>query len=94
MSKNNIIDLDPRENQFYKIQMKVQDEIEDAFEDLAKIHKDKDMNTIAVTYFLLFWTRIMMRYGQHGEKWDNSHLIKQFNRIMSGDIPKPHGDKL
>ena len=71
-----------------------QDDIEDAFEDLAKMDKDKDMNGIAVTYFLLFWTRIMMRYGQHGEKWDNSHLIKQFNRIMSGDIPKPHGDKL
>ena len=30
----------------------------------------------------------MIRYGKDGEIWDNSHIIKMVNKIMSGDVPK------
>jgi hypothetical protein len=36
----------------------------------------------------------MMRYGKNGEKYSNAHIIKQINRIMSGDIPRTYGDEL
>ncbi len=92
--KDNVVDLNIIENKFNKIQTRVADEIENAFKDLAEIEKNKDMNSIATTYFLLFWTRIMMRYGKNGEKYSNAHIIKQINRIMSGDIPRTYGDEL
>jgi len=88
MKNNNVININSKEKEFCKIQERIADEIENSFEDLQKFEKTNDMNWLVIEYFLFFWTRVMMRYGQNGEKYDNSHIIKMINKIMSGDIPK------
>ena len=88
MKNNNIININYKEKEFQKIQERIAKEIENAFEDLEKFEKKNDMNWLVVEYFLFFWTRIMLRYGQNGEKWDNSFIIKMINKIMNGDVPR------
>ena len=88
MKNNNVININNKDKEFFKIQKRIANEIENSFEDLQKFEKTNDMNWLVIEYFLFFWTRIMMRYGQNGEKWDNSYIIKMINKIMSGDIPK------
>lgn len=71
-----------------KVQDKIQDDVEDGFEDLSKILGSEDMNSIAAFYFLMFWTRVMIRYGKNGEKHDNKQLINLITSMMNGDLPQ------
>tara|TARA_Y100000034_G_C6688653_1_gene303101 strand:+ start:96 stop:380 length:285 start_codon:yes stop_codon:yes gene_type:complete len=88
MKNNNVININNKDKEFFKIQERIAKEIEYSFEDLQKFEKTNNMNWLVIEYFLFFWTRVMMRYGQKGEKFDNSYIIKMINKIMSGDIPR------
>ena len=88
MKNNNVININNKDKEFFKIQKRIANEIENSFEDLQKFEKTNDMNWVVIEYFLFFWTRVMIRYGKDGEIWDNSHIIKMVNKIMSGDVPK------
>ena len=76
------------EKSWEKVQDKIQDDVEDGFEDLSKILGSEDMNSIAAFYFLMFWTRVMIRYGKNGEKHDNKQLINLITSMMNGNLPQ------
>jgi len=73
---------------YREIQAKIQDNIEDGFNNIDKLFPDADTSTIMIFYFLMFWSRVMARYGQHGEKHSNKFLKEMINKMMSGDVPK------
>ena len=71
-----------------KVQDKIQEDVEDGFEDISKILGSENTDTIAAFYFLMFWTRVMLRYGKNGEKHDNKQLITLLTNMMNGDLPE------
>jgi len=71
-----------------KVQKEIQDDIENGCENISELFPGADTSVIMVFYFLMFWSRVMYRYGKHGEKEDNKFLISQITRMMSGDIPR------
>ena len=73
---------------YRQIQTDIQDNIENGFNDISKLFPSADTSVIIIFYFLMFWSRVMARYGQHGEKHSNKFLIKMINKMMSGNVPK------
>jgi len=71
-----------------KVQDKIQEDVEDGFEDISKILGPENTDSIAAFYFLMFWTRVMIRYGKNGEKHDNKKLITLLTNMMNGDLPE------
>ena len=55
-----------RDKLWMDIQAKVQDDIEDGFEEISKIFDKPETDTIIAFYFLMFWSRVMSRYGKNG----------------------------
>jgi hypothetical protein len=49
------------------------------------------MDSIAAFYFLMFWTRVIVRYGKNGEKHDNKNLINLLKKMMDGNLPQDKG---
>ena len=83
---SNLIEEDT-EKSWEKVQDKIQDDVEDGFEDISKIMGSENTDSIAAFYFLMFWTRVMIRYGKNGEKNDNTQLISLLTSMMKGDVP-------
>ena len=77
-----------RDELLVDIQNKIQDDVEDGFEDISKILGSENTDSIAAFYFLMFWTRVMIRYGKNGEKHDNKYLINLITSMMNGDLPQ------
>jgi len=77
-----------RDELWVDIQNKIQDDVEDGFEDISKILGSENTDSIAAFYFLMFWTRVMIRYGKNGEKHDNKYLINLITSMMNGDLPQ------
>ena len=77
-----------RDELWVDIQNKIQDDVEDGFEDISKILCSENTDSIAAFYFLMFWTRVMIRYGKNGEKHDNKYLINLITSMMNGDLPQ------
>ena len=71
-----------------KVQDKIQGDVEDGFEDISKILGSENTDSIAAFYFLMFWTRVMLRYGKNGEKQDNKQVINLLTNMMNGDLPE------
>jgi hypothetical protein len=80
--------IEEKNKSWEKIQDKIQDDVEDGFEELSKILGTEDMDSIAGFYFLMFWTRVMIRYGKNGEKHNNKYLINLITSMMNGDLPQ------
>jgi hypothetical protein len=76
------------EKSWEKVQDKIQDDVEDGFEDISKILGSENTDSIAAFYFLMFWTRVMIRYGKNGEKHDNKQLIDLLTKMMNGNLPQ------
>ena len=76
-----------RDKLWIDIQDKVQEDIEDGFEEISKIFDKPETDTIIAFYFLMFWSRVMSRYGKNGEKHDNTQLISLLTSMMKGDVP-------
>ena len=94
MKNNNVININNKDKEFFKIQERIANEIENSFKDLQKFEKTNNMNWLVIEYFLFFWTRVMVRYGKKGEKFDNSYIIKMINKIMSGNTPRGFPDDI
>ena len=77
-----------KEEDYKEIQAKIQDDIEDGFNSINKLVPNADTSVVMIFYFLMFWSRVMARYGQHGELHSNKFLKEMINRMMSGDVPK------
>jgi len=77
-----------RDKLWMDIQAKIQDDIEDGFEEISKIFDTPGTDKIVAFYFLMFWTRVMIRYGKNGEKHDNKQLINLLTKMMNGDLPQ------
>tara|TARA_R110000787_G_scaffold248120_1_gene353684 strand:- start:309 stop:590 length:282 start_codon:yes stop_codon:yes gene_type:complete len=75
------------EEKWKEIQDKIQNNIEEGFDDISEIFDNAETDTVVVFYFLMFWSRIMHRYGKNGEKQDNTNVIKLINNMMGGDLP-------
>ena len=76
-----------RDKLWMDIQAKIQDDIEDGFEEISKIFDKPETDTIVAFYFLMFWSRVMSRYGKNGEKHDNTQVISLLTSMMKGDVP-------
>ena len=76
------------EKSWEKVQDKIQDDVEDGFEDISKILGSENTDSIAAFYFLMFWTRVMGRYGKNGELHDNKKLVELLTSMMHGNLPK------
>ncbi len=76
-----------RDELWVDIQNKVQDDIEDGFEEISKIFDKPETDTIISFYFLMFWSRVMCRYGKNGEKKDNTQVKSLLTSMMNGDLP-------
>ena len=76
-----------RDKLWMDIQAKIQDDIEDGFEEISKIFDEPETDTVITFYFLMFWTRVMQRYGKNGEKHDNTQVISLLTSMMKGDVP-------
>ena len=76
-----------KNKEWIKTQGEIQDNIENDMEKIHSIFPSQDMNVVVIFYFLMFWSRIMHRYGKHGEIEDNKFIIGQINRMMGGDVP-------
>jgi hypothetical protein len=74
-----------------EIQDKIQGDVEEGFYDISKIIGSEDMDSIAAFYFLMFWTRVIIRYGKNGEKHDNKNLINLLKKMMDGNLPQDKG---
>ena len=77
-----------RDELWIDIQTKIQDDIEDGFEEISKIFDKPETDKIIAFYFLMFWSRVMSRYGKNGEKHDNKQLINLLTKMMNGDLPQ------
>jgi hypothetical protein len=75
-------------DEWLKIQSEIQDNIEDGFEQISNLFDDPQTDTIISFYFLMFWTRVMSRYGKNGEKHDNKKLIELLTSMMNGNVPR------
>tara|TARA_R100000544_G_scaffold32403_1_gene18755 strand:- start:301 stop:606 length:306 start_codon:yes stop_codon:yes gene_type:complete len=76
-----------RDKLWIDIQAKIQDDIEDGFEEISKIFDKPETDKIIAFYFLMFWSRVMSRYGKNGEKHDNTLIISILTSMMNGDLP-------
>jgi len=76
-----------RDKLWMDIQAKIQDDIEDGFEEISKIFDTPGTDKIVAFYFLMFWTRVMQRYGKNGEKKDNTQVKSLLTSMMKGDVP-------
>jgi len=75
-------------DEWLKVQSEIQDNIEDGFEQISNLFDDPQTDTIISFYFLMFWTRVMSRYGKNGEKHDNKKLIELLTSMMNGNVPR------
>ena len=76
-----------RDELWVDIQTKIQDDIEDGFEEISKIFDEPETDIVVAFYFLMFWSRVMSRYGKNGEKHDNTQVISLIKSMMKGDVP-------
>ena len=53
-------------DKWLEVQAKLQDDIEEGFDEIAKLFDDPQTDTVISFYFLMFWTRVMGRYGNNG----------------------------
>ena len=81
-----------RDELWMDIQAKIQDDIEDGFDEISKIFDEPETDTVITFYFLMFCTRVMHRYGKNGEKHDNTQVISSLTSMMKGDIPPDTDD--
>ena len=82
-----------KNNNWVDVQTKIQDNIEEGFEEIHKIFDNSNTDTVVVFYFLMFWSRVMGRYGKNGEKHNNKNVIKLITKMMKGDLPQDvHGN--
>ena len=75
-------------DKWLEVQAKLQEDIEEGFDEIAKLFDDPQTDTVISFYFLMFWTRVMGRYGKNGERHDNTKLVELLTSMMHGNLPK------
>jgi len=81
--------LSVKDKKWYDLQGDIQDRIDDDCYKISKIFDDRDANGTFLTYFLMFWSRVLKfeEAQDSGYKYAKLELISSIKNMMNGDLP-------
>ena len=81
--------LSVKDKKWYDLQGDIQDRIDDDCYKISKIFDDRDANGTFLTYFLMFWSRVLKfeESQDSGYKYAKLELISSIKNMMDGDLP-------
>jgi hypothetical protein len=81
--------LSVKDKKWYDLQGDIQDRIDEDFLKISKIFDGYDANGTFLTYFLMFWSRVLkFEESQDSEyKYAKLELISSITNMMNGNLP-------
>ena len=81
--------LSVKDKKWYDLQGNIQDRIDEDFLKISKIFDGYDANGTFLTYFLMFWSRVLkFEESQDSEyKYAKLELISSITNMMNGNLP-------
>lgn len=87
--------LSSKDKQWYDLQGDIQDRIDEDCYKISKIFDGRDANGTFLTYFLMFWSRVLkFEESQDSDyKYAKFELIHSIKKMMDGDLPDKMEDE-
>lgn len=79
--------LSVNDKEWIKLQGKIQDKIDEQCGEISDLFKTFGANEVFVTYFLMFWTRVLKFTERQDSGYSNQEVIDTIKKMMGGDLP-------
>ena len=76
-----------KDKQWLEVQADIQNRIDDDLVKITKVFEHFNANETFVTYFLMYWTRVLEFSKRQDKGYSNREVIDTIKDMMAGDLP-------